>query len=74
MVGPDLSSVGARLQPEFVYQMVRDPRRVMPETVMPKVDMPAATLELIVDWTRAYERNEDLGGVCVRQIAEYLHP
>jgi CDP-glucose 4,6-dehydratase len=32
------------------------------------------SLGLIVDWTRAYERNEDLRVVCARQIAEYLHP
>lgn len=31
------------------------------------------SLDLIVEWTRAYERNEDLRRVCVRQIAEYLH-
>ncbi len=50
IVGPDLSAVRERLQPQFVYQMVRDPRSVMPETVMPKVDMPPATVELIVNY------------------------
>ena len=50
IVGPDLSSLSARLQPEFVYQMIRDPRRVMPTTVMPQVEMPAATLDLIVNY------------------------
>lgn len=50
IVGPDLSSLRDRLQPEFVYQMVRDPRRVMPETIMPKVGLPPGTLELIVNY------------------------
>ena len=31
------------------------------------------SLQLIVEWTRACERNEDLREVCVRQIDEYLH-
>ena len=50
IVGPDLSSLSERLQPEFVYQMIRDPRRVMPNTVMPQLEMPEATRELLVNY------------------------
>jgi mono/diheme cytochrome c family protein len=50
IVGPDLSSVSERLQPGFVYEMVRDPSRIVPETVMPKVNMSPATLALIANY------------------------
>ncbi len=49
-IGPDLSSLGTRLQPEFVYRMVRDPQSVMPNTIMPKILMPPGNLKLIVNY------------------------
>jgi len=49
-IGPDLSSVGSRLQPDYVYRVVRDPRQVIPGSVMPRVEMPAETLDLIVSY------------------------
>lgn len=38
-VGPDLSSLSRRLQPEYVYRIVMDPQRTEPRTVMPRVPM-----------------------------------
>jgi mono/diheme cytochrome c family protein len=49
-IGPNLSSLNARLQPAFVYQMIQDPHALQPETVMPKILMPPQTLELIVNF------------------------
>ncbi|MDP2956897.1 MAG: c-type cytochrome [Longimicrobiales bacterium] len=49
-IGPDLSSVRNRLRPDYVYRVVRDPQRVVPGTVMPKVEMPDETLNLIVSY------------------------
>lgn len=49
-IGPDLSSLNARLAPEFVSQVLRDPAGVLGETVMPKVDMPDTTLNLLVNY------------------------
>ena len=47
-IGPDLSNLKARLQPDFVYRMVRDPQHTVPGTVMPRHDLPPKRLELIV--------------------------
>jgi mono/diheme cytochrome c family protein len=49
-IGPDLSSLKNRLQPDFVYQFIQNPRAHQPETVMPKILMPAKTLELIANF------------------------
>jgi len=49
-IGPDLSSLKNPLQPDFVYQFIQNPRAHQPETVMPKILMPAKTLELIANF------------------------
>jgi mono/diheme cytochrome c family protein len=49
-IGPDLSSLGSRLQADYVYRIVEDPQAVIEGTVMPKIEMPEATLELIVSY------------------------
>ena len=46
-IGPSLSGPWA---PDHVYNMIRDPQRMKPGTVMPRVAMPQATLELIVSY------------------------
>jgi cytochrome c oxidase cbb3-type subunit III len=38
-IGPDLSSVAARLQPEYVYGIIRNPRAVAPHSVMPRIPL-----------------------------------
>lgn len=49
-IGPDLSNAGARLQPAWVAEMIRDPRHVVPTTIMPREPMPAATRELVTSY------------------------
>ena len=49
-IGPDLSSLNTRLEPEFVSTVIRDPAGILGETVMPKVDMPDTTLNLLVNY------------------------
>jgi mono/diheme cytochrome c family protein len=49
-IGPDLSSLNTRLQPEYVAQVLRDPVGIVSETVMPKVDMPDTTLNLLINY------------------------
>lgn len=49
-IGPDLSSLSSRLQPDFVYQFVVDPQTLQPQTIMPKIVMPRNQLELIVNY------------------------
>jgi mono/diheme cytochrome c family protein len=49
-IGPDLSSLNTRLQPEYVAQVLRDPAGILSETVMPKVDMPDTTLNLLINY------------------------
>ena len=54
-VGPNLSSLKSRLQPSFVYQMVQNPMEIAPGTIMPKVNMPQKTLDLIVNYLNQQE-------------------
>jgi len=49
-IGPNLSSLKNRLQPDFVFQFIQNPRSHQPETVMPKILMPPKTLELIASF------------------------
>ena len=49
-VGPNLSNLKSRLQPSFVYQMVQNPMEIAPGTIMPKVNLPQKTLNLIVNY------------------------
>ncbi|MDZ7363004.1 MAG: c-type cytochrome [candidate division KSB1 bacterium] len=49
-IGPNLSSLKNRLQPDFVYQFIQNPHGLQPETVMPKILMPPKTLDLIANF------------------------
>jgi mono/diheme cytochrome c family protein len=49
-IGPNLSSLKNRLQPDFVYQIIQNPQALQPETVMPKILMPPQTLDLIANF------------------------
>ena len=46
-IGPDLTYVRERLQPEYVDQMIRKPREANPHTIMPQVPLTEDTLTLI---------------------------
>jgi cytochrome c oxidase cbb3-type subunit III len=47
-IGPDLSGVGARLDRARIRQQIENPRARLPTGIMPRVPMPASTLDLIV--------------------------
>lgn len=46
-IGPDLSIASNRLQPAYLFDMIRDPRRMHPDTIMPKLPLSEATIQLI---------------------------
>jgi len=48
-VGPDLTGAGARLEPDYVYSVITDPRSVNPDSVMPKIPMSPEMVRLIGD-------------------------
>ena len=49
-IAPDLARVRERLQPDYVFRMIKDPRAVEPQTIMPKVPLSEETLELIANF------------------------
>ncbi len=49
-IGPDLSSLNSRLQENYVYQIVKNPQRLIPEGIMPRIQMPDKHLDLIVNY------------------------
>jgi len=49
-VGPSLSDLKRIRTPDYVYRMIRDPQGTAPHTIMPRVPMTQATLELIASY------------------------
>ncbi len=49
-IGPDLSTVSTRLRPEYLAAVIRDPTRVLPNSVMPVVPMPRGQLDLLATY------------------------
>jgi len=49
-IGPDLSSLGDRLQPSFVYQVMKSPPALLSHKAMPQVPLPPKTLELVANF------------------------
>jgi mono/diheme cytochrome c family protein len=60
-VGPDLSWLNSRLQPGFARQIVRAPKTLLPGAVMPKVEMPTKTLDLLETYLMEQEATRDSG-------------
>ena len=48
VIGPDLSSLGERLLPEFVQRFVENPHSLVPDTVMPAPGLSASDAELTI--------------------------
>jgi mono/diheme cytochrome c family protein len=46
-IGPDLTQVRDRLQPDYVYAVIQNPRSVHPHTVMPRIPLTAEMARLI---------------------------
>lgn len=53
-LAPDLSAAPDRLQPAYIQAMVRDPQHTAPWAIMPRVAMPARTVELIASFLAQY--------------------
>jgi len=58
-IGPNLSSLKNRLQPDYVYRIVMDPKSFVAEATMPRVEMPASTANLIVNFLMQQEIPRD---------------
>ncbi len=49
-IGPDLTDVGRRRAPSYIYEMIRDPQTTLPGTVMPLQLMPTDRIELLASY------------------------
>ena len=49
-IGPGLSGAGARLQPAYVYGIIRNPRAVAPHSIMPRIPLTEETTRLIANY------------------------
>lgn len=65
-IGPDLSSIRDRLNPFYMFNQMKDPRLVSPNTIMPQIPMPTKILELIFNFL--FQQNEE------REPFLYLSP
>lgn len=46
-IGPSLSQLRNSRTPDYIYSVIRDPQGTFPQTIMPRVPLPPATLDLI---------------------------
>ena len=49
-VGPSLSALRDTRTPDYIYAVIRDPQATVPQTIMPRVALPPATLTLIASY------------------------
>ena len=49
-IGPSLGALGGRRPAAYVYDMMRDPARTAPGTIMPRIPMDTATLALVASY------------------------
>lgn len=50
IIGPDLTEVGSRRSPGFLYGMVTDPAKTLPGSRMPRTPMPPRWAELVAQY------------------------
>ena len=60
-IGPDLTTVRERRSPEYIASIIADPQRVVPGSVMPRIAMADATLQLITRYLGGTPRPEARG-------------
>lgn len=58
-IGPDLSAAGSRLKPGYLREIIEDPGRAAPGTVMPAVPMPKTQRELVASYLAGRRRGGD---------------
>jgi mono/diheme cytochrome c family protein len=71
-VGPDLTYVGERLNPDEILRRIADPQGVQPGSVMPSVPMPTSWRELIVAYLVDLPREQSDRQVPQGSIADPL--
>jgi mono/diheme cytochrome c family protein len=55
-IGPDLSNINARLMPEYINKLIRDPHNAIPDGIMPKPQVPPQYLNLIIDFLLQHDK------------------
>ncbi len=49
-IAPDLAHARSRLQPNYVLNIIRNPRAIAPHSIMPQAPLPDDTVQLIADF------------------------
>ena len=56
-IGPDLTQIRLRLQPKYVYNLIKDPKKVTPHSIMPQIPMREETVQLITNFLFQHDQN-----------------
>jgi mono/diheme cytochrome c family protein len=56
-IGPDLTTARDRLQPDYLLQMIQNPRGANPHAIMPRVPMTPQLLHLITDFLLRHDQS-----------------
>ncbi len=73
-IGPDLTDVGRRRAPSYIYEMIRDPQTTLPGTVMPLQLMPPDRIELLASYLVGEGQPEAVPGFPSRADRELPEP
>jgi cbb3-type cytochrome oxidase cytochrome c subunit len=56
--GPDLSRVGEKMTPEWLYAWIKDPKKYWPETAMPNLRVPDEDAQLLTAYLVSLKKEE----------------
>lgn len=62
VIGPDLTTVGTRRSPSFIYAMITNPAGTWPGTGMPRTAMPAAWARLVASYLAGTAERAETAG------------
>ncbi len=60
--GPDLSRVGEKMTPEWLYAWIKDPKKYWPETAMPMLRVPDEDARLLTAYLMSLKKEEPAAG------------
>lgn len=56
--GPDLSRAGEKMNPEWIYAWIKDPKKYWPETVMPNLRVPDEDARLLAAYLASLKKED----------------
>ncbi len=72
-IGPDLNQTPNRLQPAYVYNIIKKPHELATKTVMPRIPMPEKQLQLITNYLLQLSPEKKAAYASLAEQAPYFY-